>query len=92
VLALDPDLIGRHARGGPVAAGTFATAADATAFYDGLANLALPAVESVCVANEVPLDREPAGMTHARRRRSPSAGTITWLVSTSWSSAGAGVA
>jgi predicted permease len=68
VLALDPGFD----PGSTIAAdlsppqGRFATTTDATTFFDGLlARIAsLPGVESACVANEVPLDREPNGMTY----------------------------
>jgi putative ABC transport system permease protein len=68
VLALDPGFD----PGSTIAAdlsppqGRFATTTDATMFFDGLLAriTSLPGVESACVANEVPLDREPNGMTY----------------------------
>lgn len=68
VLALDPgfDPGAALAADLSVPAGRFASVSDATVFFDALTRRigALPGVESACVANEVPLDREPGAMTY----------------------------
>lgn len=68
VLALDPGFDPGETLAADLSppAGRFETTTESTAFFDGLLSRirALPAVESACVANEVPLDREPNGMTY----------------------------
>ena len=68
VLALDPgfDPDPRSRTDLSPPEGRFDTTIDATNFFEGLLACitALPGVESACVANEVPLDREPNGMTY----------------------------
>jgi putative ABC transport system permease protein len=68
VLALDPGFDPGHTLAADlsVPAERFDNVRGATAFFDVLTTRirALPAVSSACVANEVPLDREPGGMTY----------------------------